>query len=58
MGLKYHFVNKKFDLRLVHGELKKWPGTTKSHVMTQQLPELWAGVDVFSTTTDCVDEMV
>ena len=58
MGLKYHFVNNKFELRLVHGEFKKWPGTTKSHVMTEQMPELWAGVDVFSTTTDCTVEMV
>ena len=58
MGLKYHFVNNKFELRSVHGEFKKWPGTTKSHVMTEQLPELWAGVDVFSTTTDCAAEMV
>jgi len=52
MGLKYQFVNKKFELRSVIGEFKKWQGTTKSHVMTQQLPELWAGIDVVSTTTD------
>jgi len=26
--------------------------------MTEQLPELWAGVDVFSTTTDCAAQMV
>ena len=58
MGLKYHFVNNKFELRSVHGEFKKWPGTTKSHVMTEQLPELWAGVDFFSATTDCAAEMV
>ena len=45
-------------MRSVHGEFKKWPSTTKSHVMTQQLPELWAGVDVFSATTDCAAEMV
>ena len=57
MGLKYHFVNKKYELRSVHGEFKKWPGTTKSNVMTEQLPELWVGVNVFSATTDC-DEMV